>query len=60
MNDHERFKAMKKGLGITNKDVARITGNTHDSVKTTTQPNKSLPRNLKLAIWVYEKLVINK
>lgn len=55
-NWHERYKAMKKGLRYTNKDIADITGNTEDSVKTTTQPNKDIPRWLKLAIVIYERL----
>ena len=55
-NWHERYKAMKSALKLTNTDIAEITGNTADSVKSTTQPNKDLPRWLKLAIVVYEKL----
>ena len=56
MNWHKRYKAMKSGLGLTNSDIADIIGNTPDSVKSTTQPNKDLPRWLKLAIVVYERL----
>ena len=56
MNWHKRYKAMKKGLGYTNSNIAEITGNTADSVKSSTQPNKEFPRNLKLAVIVYEKL----
>ena len=47
---------MKKGLGLTNSDIADIIGNTSDSVKSTTQPNKELPRWLKLAIVVFERM----
>lgn len=54
-NWHERFKAMKKELGLTNSDIAKITGNTADSIKSSTQPNKEIPRWLKLAIWVHER-----
>lgn len=54
MNWHDRFKEMKEGLGLTNSDIALITGNTADSIKTSTQPNKDLPRWLKLAIVIYE------
>jgi len=54
-NWHERFKAMKSGLVLTNSDIAEITGNTADSVKSVTQPNKEIPRWLKLAIVVYER-----
>ena len=55
MNWHERFKAMKKELGLTNSDIAEITGNSADSVKSVTQPNKEIPRWLKLAIVVNER-----
>lgn len=54
-NWHQRYKTMKKALGYTNADIAKITGNTVDSVKTTTQPNKDLPRWLKLAIVIFEQ-----
>ena len=56
MDWHKRYKAMKKGLGLTNYDIAKITGNSADSVKSVTQPNKEIPRWLKLAIIVYERL----
>lgn len=56
MDWHNRFKEMKKGMGYTNSDISEITGNTEDSIKTTTQPNNDLPRWLKLAIVIYEKL----
>ena len=56
MNWHNRFKEMKKGLGMTNKDIAEITGNEYNSVKSVTQPNKEIPRWLKLAIVVYETM----
>ncbi|GAF80146.1 unnamed protein product [marine sediment metagenome] len=55
---HNRFKAMKSGLGLTNSDIADITGNSSDSVKSVTQPNKEIPRWLKLAIVVYERMVV--
>lgn len=56
-NWHERYKEMKSGLGLTNSDIAQITGNSADSVKSVTQPNKQIPRWLKLAIVVYERMV---
>ena len=55
MNWHERYKAMKKELGLTNSDIAEITGNSADSVKSVTQPNKEIPRWLKLAIVIHER-----
>jgi len=59
MNWHDRFKAMKTGLKLTNSDIADITGNSADSVKSVTQPNKEIPRWLKLAIVIYERMVAN-
>ena len=53
---HERYKAMKSALKLTNADISDIIGNTPDSVKSTTQPNKDLPRWLKLVIVVYERM----
>ena len=47
---------MKKGLGLTNSSIADIIGNTPDSVKKVTQPANEIPRWLKLAIVVYERL----
>lgn len=57
MNWHDRYKEMKLKLGLTNSDIAEITGNSSDSVKSVTQPNKEIPRWLKLAIVVYERMV---
>tara|TARA_R110002020_G_scaffold384449_2_gene595435 strand:+ start:378 stop:563 length:186 start_codon:yes stop_codon:yes gene_type:complete len=59
MNWHNRYKAMKKGMKLTNTNIAEITGNTPDSIKNSTQPNKEIPRMLKLAIVVYEKCSTN-
>ena len=56
MNWHTRYKAMKSALGLTNADIADITGNTTDSIKTTTQPSKDLPRWVKLSIVVFERM----
>ena len=56
MNWHDRYKTMKSALNLTNADISDIIGNTPDSVKSTTQPNKDLPRWLKLAIVVYERM----
>ena len=50
---------MKRGLGYTNSDIAEITGNTTDSIKSTTQPNKDIPRWLRLAIVVFERMSKN-
>lgn len=58
-NWHDRYKKMKSSLNLTNADISDIIGNTPDSVKSTTQPNKDLPRWLKLAIVVYERMSKN-
>lgn len=55
MTEHERYREMKKGLGLTNSDIAEITGNSAESIKTVTQKNKQLPRWVKLSIYIYEK-----
>ena len=47
---------MKKGLGLTNSDIAEITGNTANSIGTVTQPNKEFPRWAKLSIVIFERL----
>ena len=59
MDWHNRYKAMKSALELTNADISDIIGNTADSVKSTTQPNKDLPRWLKLAIVIYERMSEN-
>ena len=59
MNWHNRYKKMKSALKLTNADISDIIGNTSDSVKSTTQPNKELPRWLKLAIVVFERMSKN-
>ena len=56
MSWHNRYKEMKSSLKLTNAGIADIIGNTADSVKSTTQPNKELPRWLKLAIVVFERM----
>ena len=55
MTWHNRYRKMKSELKLTNADISEITGNTTDSIKNVTQPNKEIPRWLKLAIFVFEK-----
>lgn len=50
----KKFNSMKKDLGLTNKDVAEITGNQKQNIDNTTGPKASFPRWAKLAIWVHE------
>lgn len=56
MNWHDRFKQMKKALGLNNQDIADITELNYDSVKNQTQPKKDLPKWLKLTIVVFERM----
>lgn len=56
MNWHDRFKLMKLELKLTNKDIAEITGNTPNSIKSVTQPKNEFPRALKLSIYIYERM----
>lgn len=45
---------MCKDLGISYHDIARITGNSYDSIKTV-MSRDDIPRWAKLAVWIYEK-----
>lgn len=56
MNWHYRFKAMKKSLGLNNQDIADITELNYNSIKNQTQPNKDIPKWLKLAIVIFERM----
>lgn len=55
-NWHDRFKQMKKALGLNNQDIADITELNYNSIKNQTQPNKDIPKWLKLAIVIFERL----
>jgi hypothetical protein len=46
---------MKKYFGLTYEDIAEITGNSTDSIRTVLNRN-DIPRWAKLAVWVFEKL----
>jgi len=56
MSDHKKFKELKKELGLTNSNIAELTGLGYNSVKSMTQPNKELPRWAKTMIFVWEKM----
>lgn len=52
-----RLNALLKYFGKNKRHIAEVTGNTYDSVRSTTRPNaKVFPRNLKLAVWVFEEM----
>ena len=55
MTDHEKLKALMKERGLNNfHDIARITGHSYQSVKTMLQPNREIPRWVKLVLYVWE------
>ena len=56
MNWHDRFKQMKKALGLNNQDISDITELNYNSIKNQTQPKKDLPKWLKLTIVVFERI----
>ena len=56
MNWHDRFKQMKKALGLNNQDIADITKLNYNSIKNQTQPSKDIPKWLKLAIVIFERM----
>lgn len=56
MDWHERYVAMKEGMGYDNNDIAEITGNSPESIRIVTGRNKELPRWVKLSIVVFEEL----
>ena len=51
---HHDLKTMLQDLGLSYKDLAEITGNSYDSIKTVLQPNKEIPRWVHLAIYVWK------
>lgn len=55
-----RYKVYKKGLGLTNKDIAESVGLTLNSVEVmVNKKDGSFPKWAKLAIVTYEKMLIN-
>jgi hypothetical protein len=55
-SDYNKYNDLKDDLGITNKDVSKITGNTEDSVRTMTQYSSAFPRWLKFALYVHREM----
>ena len=55
MSWKQRFDRMKKYFGWTYEDIAKITGNSNDSIRTVLN-RQDIPRWAKLAVWVFEKL----
>lgn len=55
MNWKQRFDLMKQHFGWTYEDIAKITGNSNDSIRTVLN-RQDIPRWAKLAVWVFEKL----
>lgn len=55
-SDYNKYNDLKEDLGITDKDVSKITGNTEDSIRTVTQYNAMFPRWLKFALYVHREM----
>ncbi len=55
MSWRNRFDQMKQYFGLTYEDIAKITGNSTDSIRTVLNRDE-IPRWAKLAVWVFEKL----
>ena len=59
MSWKDRFDTMKQYFGLSYEDIAEITGNNTDSIRTVLN-RKDIPRWAKLAVWVFEKLKLEK
>lgn len=57
-NWKQRYKAYKKGLGLTNKDIAKSVGLSLNSVEVmTAKETEDFPKWAKLPIITYEKML---
>jgi len=54
MTNHQKLKALLKDRGLSYHDISDITGHSYNSVKSMLQPNKELPRWMKLVLFVWE------
>jgi len=52
---HEKFKTVKKELGLTNIDIAKIVNQSTQNIKQQSVPGKELGKIPLLIIWFYEK-----
>lgn len=57
---HEKFKSIKKELGLTNQDIANIVGQTVQNIKQQSVPSRELGKIPLLIIWFYEKYLKEK
>ena len=55
MTDHEKLKALIKEHDLNFHKIADITGHSYESVKTMLQPNKEVPRWMKLVFYIWEQ-----
>lgn len=54
-----RYRKMLKAMNWKNKDVAKITGNTLNSIEVvTTKADEDFPRWAKLSVVLYEKMLL--
>lgn len=54
MTETARFKALMKRLGYSMKDIAEVTGNQHDSMRSLLKDKMPLPRWGNLIIHLFE------
>jgi hypothetical protein len=54
MTDNEKLKAIMKELNINFFDIADITGLAYNTVKTSLQPNRPVPRWVKFLLYAWE------
>ena len=55
MTDHEKLKAIMAEHNLNFRKISEITGHTYLSVKTMLQPNKPVPKWIKLLLHVWEQ-----
>ena len=56
-NWKQRYKALKKSMNWTNKDIAEMIGLTLNSVEVMTRTESDFPKWAKLAILTHESMV---
>lgn len=52
---YDNWKAFKKDLSLSNKDIAEITGTTESNIKTQLSPSKKLPTWARAMLFVWDR-----
>jgi hypothetical protein len=58
--DHEKFKMIKKELGLKNEDIANIVKQSVQNIKQQSAPKKPLGKIPLIIIWFYENYLQEK